>query len=49
MSPVATLVERKTRFLLLVGLPRGDHQADAVADALAAAITTLPQSASRSR
>ena len=42
MSPVATLVERKTRFLMLVGLPRGDHQADAVADALAAAITTLP-------
>ena len=42
MSPIATLVERKTRFLMLVGLPRGDHQADAVADALAAAITTLP-------
>ena len=35
MSPVATLVERKTRFLMLVGLPRGDHQADTVADALA--------------
>src|SRR6476620_4570979 len=40
MSPVATLGERKTRFLMLVSLPRGDHQADAVADALAAAITT---------
>ena len=48
MSPVATLVERKTRFLMLVGLPRGDHQADAVADALAAAITTLPQQLARS-
>ncbi len=42
MSPVATLVERSTRFLMLVALPRGDHQADAVADALAAAITRLP-------
>jgi IS30 family transposase len=42
MSPVATLVERSTRFLMLVGLPGGNHQADAVADALAAAITTLP-------
>jgi transposase, IS30 family len=42
MSPVATLVERSTRYLLLVALPRGDHQADAVADALAAAITRLP-------
>jgi IS30 family transposase len=48
MSPVATLVERKTRFLMLVGLPRGDHQADAVADALAAAITTLPQQLAKS-
>jgi len=42
MSPVATLVERSTRYLMLVALPRGDHRADAVADALAAAITTLP-------
>ena len=41
MSPVATLVERSTPFLLLVALPGGNHQADAVADALAAAITTL--------
>jgi transposase, IS30 family len=48
MSPVATLVERKTRFLMLVSLPRGDHQADAVADALAAAITTLPQQLAKS-
>jgi IS30 family transposase len=42
MSPVATLVERKSRFLMLVALPGGNHQAEAVADALAAAITTLP-------
>ncbi len=42
MSPVATLVERKTRFLMLIGLPRGDHQADAVAHALTTAITTCP-------
>ena len=43
MSPVATLVERSTRFLMLVALPGGNHKADAVADALAAAVTTLPQ------
>jgi IS30 family transposase len=42
MSPVATVVERSTRFLMLVALPGGTHQADAVADALAAAITTRP-------
>jgi IS30 family transposase len=48
MSPVATLVERKTRFLMLVALPRGDHQADAVADALSAAITTLPSQLAKS-
>jgi IS30 family transposase len=48
MCPVATLVERKTRCLMLVGLPRGDHKADAVADALAAAITTLPQQLTKS-
>jgi IS30 family transposase len=48
MSPVATLVERSTRYLLLVRLPGGNHQADAVAEALAAAITTLPQQLTRS-
>ncbi len=48
MSPVATLVERKTRFLMLVALPRGDHKADAVADALAAAITGLPRQLAKS-
>jgi IS30 family transposase len=41
MSPVATLVERSTRYLMLVGLPNG-HRAELVADALAAAITTRP-------
>jgi hypothetical protein len=41
MSPVATLVERSTRFVMLVALPNG-HKADLVADALAAKITNLP-------
>jgi IS30 family transposase len=41
---VATLVERSTRYLMLVALPEGNRQTDAVADALAAAITTLPKS-----
>jgi IS30 family transposase len=48
MSPIATLVERSTRFVMLVSLPRGDHQADAVADALSAAIGTLPKQLTRS-
>jgi len=48
MSPVATLVERSTRYLMLVALPSGNHQADAVADALAAAITTLPAQLAKS-
>jgi IS30 family transposase len=43
MSPVATLVERSTRYLMLVGLPDGNHKADAVADALAAAVAHLPE------
>ena len=47
MSPVATLVERSTRYLMLVGLPHG-HRADVVADALAEAITTLPRQLTRS-
>jgi transposase, IS30 family len=42
MSPVATLVERSTRFVMLVALPSGNHKADVVADALAAAIQRLP-------
>jgi IS30 family transposase len=47
MSPVATLVERSTRFLMLVALPDGSHKADVVADALAAKITTLPAALTR--
>ena len=43
MSPVATLAGRSTRFVMLVALPSGNHQADVVADALTAAITTLPE------
>ena len=48
MSPVATLVERSTRYLLLVGLPAGNHKADAVADALAAAVQHLPKQLAKS-
>ncbi|MBF6542545.1 IS30 family transposase [Nocardia brasiliensis] len=47
MSPVATLVERSTRFLLLVALPKG-KRADLVADALAQRILTLPDALRRS-
>ena len=47
MSPVATLVERSTRFVMLVELPGGQHKADVVADALAAKITTLPAAMTR--
>jgi IS30 family transposase len=47
MSPMATLVERSTRFVMLVALPGGHHKADVVADALAAKITTLPAALTR--
>jgi IS30 family transposase len=47
MSPAATLVERSTRFVMLVALPDG-HKADLVAEALAAKITTLPAALTRS-
>jgi IS30 family transposase len=46
-SAVATLVERKTRFVMLIALPDG-HRADQVADALTARITTLPEQLRRS-
>ncbi|GAB2480604.1 hypothetical protein GCM10027265_34580 [Jatrophihabitans fulvus] len=46
MSPVATLVERTTRYLMLVALPNG-HRAELVADALAAKITNLPEALTR--
>ena len=48
MSPVATLVERSTRFLMLVALPSGDHKAEAVADALTEAVKDLPTQLARS-
>jgi IS30 family transposase len=47
MTPVATLVERATRFLMLVALPDG-HRAELVADALTAKIQTLPATVARS-
>ena len=48
MSPIATLVERSTRYVMLVALPGGNHKADVVADALAAAVTTLPAQLAKS-
>jgi IS30 family transposase len=48
MSPVATLVERSTRFVMLVALPGGSHKADVVADALAAAVQRLPSQLAKS-
>ena len=47
MHAMATLVERKTRFVMLIALPNG-HAADVVADALAAKIVELPQQLRRS-
>ena len=47
MSAVATLVERRSRFVMLIGLPNG-HTADLVADVLAAKITELPEQLRRS-
>ena len=47
MTAVATLVERKTRFVMLIGLPDG-HASDVVADALAAKIVELPEQLRRS-
>ena len=47
MHALATLVERKTRFVMLIALPNG-HAADVVADALAAKIVELPAQLRRS-
>src|SRR5262249_38686038 len=47
MRAIATLVERKTRFVMLIALPNG-HAADVVADALAAKIVELPTQLRRS-
>jgi IS30 family transposase len=47
MHAIATLVERKTRFVMLIALPNG-HAADVVADALAAKIIELPAQLRRS-
>jgi IS30 family transposase len=42
MTAVATLVERQSRFVMLIGLPHG-HTADVVAEALASKISELPE------
>ena len=47
MSAVATLVERKSRFVMLIALPQG-HRAELVADALSAKIVELPDQLKRS-
>ena len=47
MRAIATLVERTTRFVMLIALPNG-HAADVVADALADKITELPEQLRRS-
>jgi IS30 family transposase len=47
IGTVATLVERSSRFVMLVGLPTS-HTADVVADALAAKIAELPVELRRS-
>jgi IS30 family transposase len=47
MKAIATLVERKTRFVMLVALPNG-HSADVVADALSKKIVELPEHLRRS-
>jgi hypothetical protein len=47
MTAIATLVERQSRFVMLIALPEG-HRAELVADALEARITTLPAQLRRS-
>ena len=46
-SAIGTLVERSTRFVMLLHLP-GDHGAEAVRDAMTAKIATLPDALRRS-
>ena len=46
-SAIATLAGRRSRFVMLVALPRG-HGAEPVTDALSQAITTLPAQLRRS-
>jgi IS30 family transposase len=46
-SAIGTLVERSTRYTMLVHLP-GDHTAETVCDALAATVSTLPSHLARS-
>lgn len=46
-SAIGTLVERNTRFTMLLHLPR-DHKASTVRDAVVAKITTLPEELRRS-
>jgi IS30 family transposase len=47
MTAIATLVERSTRFVMLVALPHG-HKSEQVVQALAASIQTLPRQLTRS-
>jgi IS30 family transposase len=47
MRAIATLVERKTRFVMLIALPDG-HAANVVADALSKKIVELPEQLRRS-
>ncbi len=47
MTAIATLVERSTRFVMLVALPQG-HKSEQVVQALAASIQTLPRQLTRS-
>ena len=46
-SAIGTLVERSTRYVMLLHLP-GDHRAETVREAMAAKIMTLPQALRRS-
>ena len=46
-STIATLVKRRSRFVMLTGLPRG-HRAEAVTDALSQAVTAPPAQLRRS-